>query len=75
MAGEGRGEGGSWAASWAGAKGEGGGWAKMGKGGEKEKERVFFSFSYFPFSISPISHMPNSPIHPTTNKKKVHNPA
>jgi hypothetical protein len=42
---------------------------------EREKKKRFFSFSYFPFSISPISHMPNSPIHPTTNKKKVHNPA
>jgi hypothetical protein len=40
---------------------------KWGKGGERKKK--VFSFSYFPFSISLISYMPNSPIHPTTNKK------
>jgi hypothetical protein len=73
MAGEGRGEGGSWAASWAGAKGEGGGWAKMGKGGEREKEKVFlfpiFHFLYPLFLICLILQFTQPQI------KKVHNPA
>jgi hypothetical protein len=58
---------------WAGAKGEGGGWAKMGKGGEREKEKVFlfpiFHFLYPLFLICLILQFTQPQI------KKVHNPA
>jgi hypothetical protein len=58
----GGGEGGGWAS----AKGEGRLGQKERKGGEKKR------FFFFLFSI--FSYMPNSSIHPTTNRR-VHNPA